>query len=115
MFTVKPLLRDDCLERLPVLKDHTVKAEGSYRSFRPANRDHLPPEMTFLGPLGQPFKTGSAAVFRKGLSETGNASMQDVSIKGTRQYMCIGLLFAAWTCTDHLQRIFSEAHTTSNV
>ncbi len=40
--TVKPVLRDHCNERPPVLKDHIVLAEGPTLSvIEPVTKDHL--------------------------------------------------------------------------
>ncbi len=57
--TVKPVLRDHCHERPPVLKDHTFLVEvPNFSVIEPVTKDHLCWERTFLWPMGWSFKTG---------------------------------------------------------
>ncbi len=57
--TVKPVLRDHCHEKPPVLTDHTFLAGLHFNIIEPVTRDHLSWQTTFLCLIGRPFKTGS--------------------------------------------------------
>ncbi len=62
--TVKPLLRDHCHKRPPVLKDQIFLAEipTFWCNYKPVTKDHLSWETTIICPIERSFKTGSTVV-----------------------------------------------------
>ncbi len=60
LYTVKPVLREYCYERPPVLKDQIFLSECSnFSVIEPVTKDHLSRETIFVWPMGWSFKTGS--------------------------------------------------------